>query len=424
LSLSILPLLTQATPNAFTPGGPLPQTTMRCEIRTRRCLDPGRPVLDCIVDSGCQIVHLRGLHKLGDYPPMWPFLAFGSWFGVLATADDGGRINRFTWYMTFVMALIFIGLRHRVGTDWFNYIYMMDAVNSANSMTDLFSVCEPLYAALLKFSIWSGFGMYLANLVTAAAAMGGVFALARRMQEPWLAAMAAIPYLVVVIGMSANRQFFAIGLIMLLIANWQRTPFSMKIGWILLAMCFHKSAAIFMVFVVIDTKIHSYYKFVGIFILSSATIYIMSRGNSLDYYSNTYVSGEVTVESNGAMIHSAITAIPALILLLVPSVKRHTTEYPIIRFMAYGALACFILSYFLSTVGDRLSLYFFAVPMFVWAALPRAFPQSSRILVRFGIVLIMNGMMAGWLLYANEAESHIPYGNALLTPAWELDYPD
>jgi hypothetical protein len=53
---------------------------------------------------------------------MWPFLAFGLWFGVLATAGGRSRINRFTWFMTFLMVVIFIGLRHRVGTDWFNYI--------------------------------------------------------------------------------------------------------------------------------------------------------------------------------------------------------------------------------------------------------------------------------------------------------------
>lgn len=355
---------------------------------------------------------------------MWPFLAFGSWFGVLATAGRGAHVNRFTWYVTFLMTLLFIGLRHRVGTDWFNYIYMMGAVNAADTVSDLFGVAEPLYVILLRISIWSGFGMYLANLVTAVIAIGGIFALARRMEEPWLAMMAAIPYLVVVIGMSANRQFLAIGVIMLLIANWQRTSLLMKVVWILFAVCFHKSAAIFFTFVVFDTKLNSFYKFAFISLFSSVTIYLMDRSNSLDYYSNTYISGETTVESVGAMIHSSLTAIPALIFLFLPALKARAVDQPIIRYMAYGALACFILSYFFSTVGDRLSLYFFAVPMFVWASLPNIFPASSRILIRFGIVLVMNGMMAGWLLYANEAESHIPYGNALLTPAWELDLPD
>jgi EpsG family len=287
----------------------------------------------------------------------------------------------------------------------------------------LLRVSEPLYAVLLKLSIWSGFGMYLANVVTATVAIGGIFPLARRMPEPWLALMAAVPYLIVVIGMSANRQFLAIGLIMLLIANWQRTPFLMKIGWVLLAVGFHKSAIIFLAFVILDTKIHSYYKFIGISIMSFIAIYIMNRGDSLDYYSNTYISGESVVQSSGALAHSALTAIPALMVLFVPSVKRGAIDYPIIRYLAYGAVACFILTIFLSTAGDRLSLYFFAVPMFAWAALPNAFVRSSRALIRFGVVLLMNGLMAGWLLYANEAESHIPYENVLLVSPWERDFP-
>jgi hypothetical protein len=354
---------------------------------------------------------------------MWPFLAFGSWFGVLATAGGGSRINRVIWSMTFVITLIFVGLRHRVGTDWFNYVAMIDLAGSASSITELFSVSEPLYAILLKLSTWSGLGMYVANGVTTAVAMGGIFALARRMQEPWLAMMAAIPYLVVVIGMSTNRQFLAIGLIMLLIANWQRTSLVVKIGWILVAVGFHKSAAIFLAFVILDTKFHMYYKFISISIMAFFTIYFMDRDDSFDYYSNTYISGESVVESIGAMVHVSIVAIPALILFIFPSLRKQTVDFSIIRYMAYGSLACFVLAYFLSTAADRLSLYFFAVPMFVWAALPNIFPRSSRTLIRFGIAIGMNGLMAGWLLYANEAKNHVPYGNLLLISPWERDLP-
>jgi EpsG family len=353
---------------------------------------------------------------------MWPFLAFGSWFGVLATAGGNARVNRFGWYLTFVMAVIFIGMRHRVGTDWFNYLEMMAAAKAAFSVTDLFQVAEPFYAILLKVSIWSGYGMYLANLVTTVISLGCIFALARRMPEPWLAMMAAIPYLIVVIGMSANRQFLAIGILMYLVSIWQKTTLPMRVGWILLAIGFHKTAVMFLVFVVLDTKINSYFKFIIIFLMTVLTIYYLNTSESLDYYSNLYISGDTVVESRGAQAHAALTAIPALMLFLIPGLKRLIPTFPIIGYLAYGSIGCFILTFFYSTVGDRLALYFFAVPMFVWSLLPSAFPASSRVLVRFGIALIMNGLLAGWLLFANEAESHIPYENALTVASWQLDF--
>jgi EpsG family len=353
---------------------------------------------------------------------MWPFLAFGSWFGVLATAGGNRRVSFMAWYLSFIMALIFVGLRHRVGTDWFNYLYMMNAVDSAKFITDMLSVCEPLYALLLKISLLSGLGIYLANVVTALVAMGGIFALARRMPEPWIAVLAAIPYLVVVIGMSANRQFLAIGILMYLVSIWNKTSLPMRLGWIILAVGFHKSAIMFLIFVILDMKIHTYFKFIGIFILTVGTVYYLDSSDSLDYYSNTYISGDTLVESRGAQAHAALTAVPAAMLFLIPGLKRMIPTFPIIGYLAYGSIGCFILTFFYSTVGDRLTLYFFAVPMFVWSSLPATFPQSSRVLVRFGIALIMNGLLAGWLLFANEAESHIPYENALTVAGWELDF--
>lgn len=353
---------------------------------------------------------------------MWPFLAFGSWFGVLATAGGNPRVSRFGWYLTFIMAVLFIGMRHRVGTDWFNYLAMMDSAKAAFSVTELFRVSEPFYAILLKISIWSGYGMYLANLVTTIVALAGIFALARRMPEPWLAVLAAVPYLIVVVGMSANRQFFAIGILMYLVSIWGKATVPMRVGWILLAIGFHKSAVMFFGFVILDTKINPYLKAIVISLLTLITIYYINTNDSLDYYSKTYISGETVVESSGAQAHAALTAIPAMMLFLIPALRRQIPTYPIIGYLAYGSIGCFILTFIYSTVGDRLALYFFAVPMFVWSLLPSAFPSSSRILVRFAIALIMNGLLASWLFFANEAESHIPYENALTVPSWQLDF--
>lgn len=353
---------------------------------------------------------------------MWPFLAFGSWFGVLATAGGNPRVNRFGWYLTFIMAVVFVGMRHRVGTDWFNYLAMMNSAKDAFSITELFRVSEPFYAILLKISIWSGYGMYLTNVITTIVSLAGIFALARRMPEPWLALMAAVPYLIVVVGMSANRQFFAIGILMYLVSIWQKTSLPMRVAWIILAVGFHKTAVMFFAFVILDTKINPYLKFIVIFLMTVGTIYYLNTSDSMDYYSQTYISGEKVVESRGAQAHAALTAIPALMLFLIPTLRRQIPTWPVIGYLAYGSIGCFILTFYYSTAGDRLALYFFAVPMFVWSLLPSAFPSSSRILVRFAIALIMNGLMAGWLFFANEAESHIPYGNALTVPKWQLDF--
>jgi hypothetical protein len=222
--------------------------------------------------------------------------------------------------------------------------------------------------------------------------------------------------------MSANRQFLAIGILMFLTSIWYNAKLPVKVGLILLAFGFHRSAAIYLIFVVLELKLHPYLKAVAIAVLSLLITTYIANNEALDYYSNAYVAGAESLESQGALAHIAQVAVPAILLLAIPGLRRMTATYPLIGYQAYGAIICLVISYYYSTLADRLSLYLFPVAMFTWSYLPSVFHERSRTLVRFGIAAIMIGVLTGWLLFANEAESHLPYGNALTVSNQQLDY--
>ncbi len=134
----------------------------------------------------------------------------------------------FCGFAAFVLVIVFIGLRHRVGMDWNNYLRMSRAVEGRALFESM--ICEPGYAVLLWFSTWTGNSVYLVNVIGTVIFAAGVFRFARRCPEPWLALLAAVPVLFVVVGMSASRQAIAIGIVMWCFAGWEQSTTLRKIA--------------------------------------------------------------------------------------------------------------------------------------------------------------------------------------------------
>ena len=353
---------------------------------------------------------------------MWPYLAFGSLFAAAATLGRPQRPGMLPWAMLFIITVLFVGLRHHVGMDWNNYLRMIYSVENARSFSRIFVQAEPFYALLLAFGAWTGWGIYAVNLIATTALMTGLFALARKTPEPWLALIAALPFFIVVVSMSANRQALAAGLLMLLIANWYRFGVVGRTVFVLLCSGFHASAVLMLAFVAFDIKMPRVFKIAGIGIFSLAAIYYLQQTGFADYYDQAYGSGQTeAVQSGGAIFHIAITAVPASFYFLFPRYRDVLFPNELIRNMAFAALLTLPLAAVASAAAGRISLYWFPVSMYVWAAFPQMIDPRFRRAARLVISAVMLIMMAGWLEFANSSNAHIPYQNALFLEAWELE---
>lgn len=353
---------------------------------------------------------------------MWPYLALG---GFLSSAALIGRVHRPVWLLwsfAFLSIVLFVGLRHHVGMDWNNYLRMISDVENARDLAILLGTTEPLYAVLLAFSAWTGGGMYTANFISAAVTIFGVMYFARRTPEPWLALLAAFPFLIVVIAMSANRQALAVGIIMFAVARWTDLGAVARALIIILAAQFHTSALLFLVFIMLDLKIHKELKFFGALLSAGLAIYLLQSSGADEYYSQAYGIGQATqVQSSGAWIHVAMNALPASLYFLWPRYRPLLFPTALLRNLAFAALATLPLVLVASAAAGRLSIYWFPVSMWVWSALPSTLPPQSRRPIRLLICALMMGLLFGWLSFANSSIAHIPYSNALMVDSGELE---
>lgn len=352
---------------------------------------------------------------------MWPYLATTVSIAAVAVVTQRRRPDALAWLLCFIALTIFVGLRHKVGMDWNNYLRMIEKAGSADSFEQLFLISEPLYALLLYWGAQTGFGMYAVNLLSAVIFLAGLFKFARYCPAPWLALTAAMPFYVVVVAMSANRQAIAAGILMWLVAVWQKLNLTKRTLIILIAAGFHFSALIYLVFAGLDLKLRLWIKVLLVTLLGLLAVYILQTTGRVEYYDGAYGRGQTELtQSSGAIFHVMINAGPAMLYFILP--KYRATLFPtlLLRQMALAALACIPLVFFASVAAGRLSLYWYPVSLWAWSALPEIFSERSKPVVRIVIAIVMLLILAVWLLLGNAAYAHIPYRNALFMEFWQL----
>ncbi len=327
------------------------------------------------------------------------------------------RVRPILFYGVAVVFVLFVGLRFRVGTDWINYIYIHQRVGSY-PLSDVFTESEPLSYALFWVSSRLYDSTFLTNIVAAIVTLFGIFYFAKRTSYPWISLVSATPYLIIVFSMSGIRQAMAVGVMMFGLAYWNQRGRVSQGLFVVLASLFHTSALINFVLNISTTRLPFLIKFLlvvsfaGLGSLVSSNLLFYS--DSIDFYQDAYITSEQSIISPGALIHVALIWVPAAIYLLQ---RRRISRFVLDdRLMFFGAWATIflLLVYFLSsTVASRITLYLYFVPMMFYPAFLASLSPQKRGVVTLCIVLVHFGILAIWLLYANNAAPHIPYRNVL-----------
>ena len=145
------------------------------------------------------------------------------------------------WYVYLLLLVVFVGLRHEVGSDWGAYLIIADTMEKTEFI-DLYQSKEFFYFYSVWLSVKTGLGIYGANIFTSWIMIYGLSKFCEKQKNRWLAMVTALPFLVIVIAMSANRQAAAIGVTLCLLALWPKIGISRKILLISVAASFHSSA--------------------------------------------------------------------------------------------------------------------------------------------------------------------------------------
>lgn len=345
--------------------------------------------------------------------PVFPYLAMLAIPSSFALT--GARRAGFLLLLVGLFYWLMIGFRFQVGADWNNYIFIFD-VKKALPLPNLILGREPGYGALMWLTGRLGWNIIFINAVSALLFCWGMFSVARRCREPWLAVTIATPLLAVAFAMSGVRQALAGGVIFYLFATWEQRSTLGRAGLVALAMLFHFSAVFVLMFVALGSRAQPFIKFGGAAIIALLVLAIIKFApDSMETYSRLYVGAE-KMSAPGAVVQVGILAIAGGLYLIN---RQRWVEWidddPLIRNLAWGSLALLPVILISSVGAYRFALYSWPMAMYVYSGFPGLIPAATgRAFYRVALVIVSFAMMAGWLQYANNSLPWWPYRNWLL----------
>jgi hypothetical protein len=303
--------------------------------------------------------------------------------------------------------------------DWANYEIIHQRMSTLGIEQVLFGA-EPLSNMLFWLSQHYFGGSQFSNFVAALILLGGVFSLARRTEDPWLAVVAATPYLIIVVGMSGIRQAMAMGVFLFALARWDTNSLYAKFFVIFIATLFHVSAIVLFFFPLFEKNGRSIFKYATLVILGIISIIVVSRtdlyAKNLMFYEGAYLSAETRIDAPGAMMHLALVLVPAVMFLIM--YRKFYLIMPAITVMRIGSFAACILLIILpfsSVAVSRLSIYLYFIPMIVYPAFSRIFGREIAPVIKIGIVIGHFLVLFVWLNFANNSLAYRYYSNIILT---------
>jgi hypothetical protein len=345
---------------------------------------------------------------------MWPYWTLFGFFaiGALLTPPD------YRWSKPMGVALLFgalvvivmVGLRYDTGTDWGNYQRQWIAAQRL-TLGDLITVHngDAGFYTLMFLLRTVGLQYWTLNLICAAIFTWGLFAFARRLPNPWLAIAVAVPYLIIVIAMSATRQATALGFVFLALIAFSERRTRAFLGWTAAATLFHASAILTLPFAGLSfarTKFQAVLICAAIAILGWFTL-----GSPLAMYSVRYFND--TVQSSGLIYRVAMSSIAAVLYLVTirPRIPLAPHERSLWRNYSLFALAAIVAAilYPTSTALDRTLIYLFPLQIFALSMIPYVSHRATPVLPIAAILLYLSAILFVFMHFGVNAESYIPY---------------
>ena len=317
----------------------------------------------------------------------------------------------FVWSIIGFFFTLVIGLRHKVGGDWGNYLGRFNQVTYF-TYDEILSRGDPGYYLLNKFMSEIDFGIYGVNFVCGMIFSIGLMIFTRRQERPWLALTVSVPYIITIVAMGYTRQAVALGFIMWGLAEFADKKFIKFVIFTVFAATFHKTAVVMIGIGVFQQGRGKLVRIIAVLLIG---IGLWSAFLAADqaHLVNTYVNSDIT--SQGAFIRVLMNIIPAVILIYYR--KKWKALYPDYSFwfiIAVASIASLFFVSFASTAIDRLALYLIPIQIVVFNRLPSLIKgKLNTSITVLLIVLYYFSVLAVWLNFAANAYAWVPYDNFL-----------
>lgn len=306
-----------------------------------------------------------------------------------------------------IATILMIGLRFRVGADWWNYLSIF-AEAQRHSLASTLQLGDPGYQFVNWLANYLGLEIWAVNLAAAIVFGWGLYRLCIVQPSPWLAFAVAVPYMVVVVAMGYTRQSMALGVLMAGLASQTRGGSIFRFAiYVVAAAAFHKTAIVIFPIVAISARGNRLVNLL-ILVFISAWLYNYFLGDSIDRFVSSYL--DRGYDSQGAGVRIAMNMVPALLLWLFKGKLGFSLEeYRIWRNFALASLVFTILLFVLSssTAVDRMSLYLMPLQIAVLARVAQL--GENRIPGTVAVLAYLFMVQFVWLNFADHANYWVPY---------------
>jgi hypothetical protein len=343
---------------------------------------------------------------LAAYWALFAFFAAGAIIAGSFTGENMRRPGILFGIAAVIMALL-IGLRYNVGGDWDTYQFMYYRAGPL-SFANALSIGDPAYQAVNWIAYQLDGEIWLVNTICAAIFVWGLLQLCRTQPAPWLAALVAIPYAVIVIAMGYTRQAVALGFIMGGIADFLRGGSVARYGvYVAAGALFHKTAIVAFPIVALAAERNRLVNMLVVLAVG-VLLYDLFVGDAMDNFVENYIRAAYSAQ--GAAIRIAMNMLAA-VLLWVGRRKLELTsaEWKVWRnfsFASVTSLAFLILSPSSAAV-DRISLYIIPLQIAVLGRVPLIF--RSRLFGTVAVVAYCFAIEFVWLNFAQFSREWVPY---------------
>jgi hypothetical protein len=336
----------------------------------------------------------------------WPAVA-----SFLFSGNVDRKGSRISLAALFLVFSILIGLRTNTGGDWINYEDFSELL-SLQPFSGIFSQgSEAGFVIITWLSNQIGWGVYGASAFCGIVLTYAVIRFARHQPDSWLAITAAVPYLLIVVGMGYIRQAAAIGFIILALLNFDEHKRFWCGAFIVLAALFHTSAIVIIPFFAVIIARRNILYLVPV-IIGSIPVFYFSLREKYNAMVEYYINQEY--DSSGALIRLLMNAIPSVVFLLFRKRFQLSEDMKLIWTM-FAVASCLLIGAFVvspsSTVVDRLGLYLIPIQLMVFGNLSTVLGRrldEARLINLLGI-LYYAAVQFIWLNFATNAYAWLPY---------------
>jgi hypothetical protein len=330
--------------------------------------------------------------------------------GALLSQEESVQRSRLLFFaLAALPTLLMIGLRWRIGPDWAGYLDIF-AYTKLYSFGQAITHADPGFFTLLMLLHLVGASFWVLNLVCGTIFVAGLTAFSLRQPNPWLAFLVAFPYLVIVMGMSGDRQSVALGLLFFALNAFERERLFRAVLLILLAALFHGSVLLIVPFLLLSYARSNFQK--AILLVCAAAIGFYFFRVVFSNYASRY--GSDRLQSGGVAYRLAMNALSAVIFLVFE--RRFEFEKHLTRLWRNISLCTLGLVLLLivvpsSTAIDRFLLYFFPLQFVVLSRVPKVFTAGRNAAGQITMAVIAYAALVQivFLVFGKFATYYIPY---------------